>query len=279
MSNPTVSVCIPAYNASKTIGKTIESVLASTYQDFEIVVVDNASTDVTADIVRSYDDPRISLSVNDENYGPRENWNRAVAATTGRYVKLVCADDRIDPDCLAKQVAVFEDPANEGVVMVAARRVLVDDQGKQLMKARGLSGMEGRIAGQRAIRIAVRSGTNPFGEAAAVLLQGDIIRKSLPWSDKHPYMIDVEMWLRILEQGDLFAIPETLAEFTVATNSWSGEIMNQQRQQAIGLLKDVRSRHPESVSAFDVAFGGAQATALNYGRRVVYAWMRKRASK
>ena len=206
------------------------------------MVIDNCSPDGTVQVVRNIDDPRVSVSVNDENYGPVENWNRAVAATEGEYVKLLCADDAIDATCVERQVKALHD--NDGVVMAAVRRTVVDDSGKVVMKGRGLVGMEGRIGGDVAIRKTVRSGSNPMGEPAALLVRGDAFRSALPWSGEFPYMIDVEMWLRLLEVGDLYAIPESLATFRVATGSWSNELAGQQQAQAVGLFQQVRQRRP-----------------------------------
>lgn len=268
---PTVSVCIPAYNASKTIGKTIESVLNQTFQDFEIVVVDNASTDDTVETVKSYGDERIRVLVNDQNYGPVANFTKATEPTVGKYVKLLCADDTLKPTCLEKQVAIFEDPSNENVVLVASRRVIIDEEDKVIMAARGLSGMRGHIESTQALRKIVQSGTNPLGEPGAVLMRGDVVRKCLPWQTN--YMIDVDMWARVLEHGDLYAMEEPLFYFRVIRTSWSHELMNKQQAQAIEFMKQVQARHPAEVSQRDVQLGSLRAWALMKGRRLVYRWL------
>ena len=119
---PTVSVCIPAYNAARFIGEAIGSVLAQTCRDFELVVVDDASADDTVDVVRRFSDPRLRLLRNARNLGLAGNWNRATSEARGRYVKLLCQDDLLRPDCLADQVAVLDHPGNGDVALVCARR-------------------------------------------------------------------------------------------------------------------------------------------------------------
>ena len=173
-NQPLVSICIPAYKAEATIKEAVQSALAQTYRNIEVIVVDNASPDNTVEVVRAIDDPRVTISVNDQNYGPVENWNRAVAATKGKYVKLVCADDAIEPTCVARQVQVLEQ--NKNVVMTATQRTVVDDTGKVVIKSRGLAGMKGAVPGGTVIKKTVRSGSNPMGEAAAALIRGDIFR-------------------------------------------------------------------------------------------------------
>lgn len=266
----TVSICIPVYNGEKTIEEAINSVLTQTFTDFDIIVVDNCSTDNTVAIVKGINDARVSVQVNDKNYGPTENWNRAVLATTGKYVKLLCADDALSPTCLARQVEVLEDPANERVVLTAVRRTVIDDKGNVLMQGRGLAGMKGRVSGNDVIRKTVRSGTNPLGEPAAVLLHGDLLRSCMPWNGDLGYMIDIDMWSKVLAHGDLYAIPESLATFRVSTGAWSGELAGKQRKQTVDFLKKLQAGFPDIISATDVKIGSAQAALLAQGRRATY---------
>ena len=71
---PLVSVCVPCYNGAEFLERTLESVLAQTFTDYELVVADNKSTDGTVDIVKSFSDPRIRLIQNERNLGMALNW-------------------------------------------------------------------------------------------------------------------------------------------------------------------------------------------------------------
>ena len=270
MSEPTVSVCIPVYNGAATIKESINSILTQTFTDLAINVVDNCSTDDTVAIVKAINDPRVSVSVNDKNHGPVENWNRAVLATTGKYVKLVCADDALAPTCLEQQVKVLEAPENASIAITAVRRTVIDDNGNVLMQGRGLAGMKGRISANDVIRKTVRSGTNPLGEPAAVLVRGDVLRSCMPWDGSLGYMIDVDMWAKVLSHGDLYAIPESLATFRVSTGAWSGELATKQRAQAVEFMKRLQAAHPHLISSTDIKIGSAQAALLAQGRRATY---------
>jgi glycosyltransferase involved in cell wall biosynthesis len=263
-----VSICIPAYNAEPFIGAALDSVLAQTHQDFEIVVVDNRSTDGTWDVLQSYadKDARIRLLRNASNLGAVPNWNRATDACRHDFVKLLCADDSIMPTCLERQLAAFDD----GVAMVCSQRTIVDESGKVLFKARGLSGMSGRVDGRRAIRRMAKSGTNPFGEPAAVMLRREAVRAAGPFRDDFGYMIDVDMWARVLLHGDLVAIPEALARFRLARTSWSREAAKRQGAEAGAFLHAVRREHPDVVSKVDLWIGTKRAAWLNVVRRVAY---------
>ena len=88
-----VSICIPTYNGAQFIRKTLESVLNQSYQNIEVIVNDDCSTDNTMDIVRSMNDSRIKIYANEENLGLVRNWNMTVSYATGEFVKLMCQDD------------------------------------------------------------------------------------------------------------------------------------------------------------------------------------------
>lgn len=125
-----VSVVIPAYNRAHLIGATLESVLAQTHRDIDIVVVDDASRDGTPDVVRKYcqSDPRLKLLVNSENLGLTGNWNRCLGLATGPLVQSVLSDDLVDSDYLASVVKVYE--RHPGAGMVAASCRYIDGNGR-----------------------------------------------------------------------------------------------------------------------------------------------------
>ena len=102
---PRVTVLMAAYNGAKLIGESLDSLLAQGFADFEVVVVDDASTDATADVVGAYADPRIRLLRNPENLGVVGTRNRAYAAARGEYIAILDQDDLSRPGRLAAQVA------------------------------------------------------------------------------------------------------------------------------------------------------------------------------
>lgn len=118
MNAPTVSVIMPAYNGAALIGETIESVLAQSFDDFELIIVDDCSTDATLEVVRRYADPRIRTLRAPENGGPVLARNRAFAAARGSYIAGLDQDDLCTPDRFARQVAFLD--AHPEVVLVAS---------------------------------------------------------------------------------------------------------------------------------------------------------------
>jgi succinoglycan biosynthesis protein ExoO len=101
-----VSVVMPAYNAEKTIEKAIRSILDQSLQNLEILVCDDASTDRTAEIVRSIADSRVHLYVNPHNMGPGQSRDRLIQLAQGRWVAFMDADDTMQPDRLRYLVSI-----------------------------------------------------------------------------------------------------------------------------------------------------------------------------
>lgn len=111
---PTVSVVIPAFNAQAFIAETIDSILAQTYRDFEIIVVDDGSTDNTGELVRQFSPP--VRYIHTENSGPSHARNVGIRASQGRYVAFVDADDLWVPEKLETQIGFLESQPDMGFV-------------------------------------------------------------------------------------------------------------------------------------------------------------------
>ncbi len=118
MKPPTVSVLMAAYNRERYIGPAIESVLAQTYGDFELLVVDDCSTDGTVGVARRYEsDRRVRVVVNERRLGQFPNRNRAAGLAAGRYLKFHDSDDLMYPHCLATMVEFIEAEPRAGFAL------------------------------------------------------------------------------------------------------------------------------------------------------------------
>lgn len=108
VTQPSVSVVIPVYNGARFIRESIDSTLAQTLTDIEIIVVDDGSTDGTAEIVRSYSDTRVRLIPHTQNRGPAEARNTAIRHAKGKYIAMLDADDIAEPTRFTEQVEAME---------------------------------------------------------------------------------------------------------------------------------------------------------------------------
>ena len=106
-NKPLVSVCIPAYNNEDYILETINCILSQSYKNIELIVVDDNSSDDTYKVVKSVKDVRLKAYRNKDNLGMAGNWNRCLELCSGKYIKLVCADDLLHKRLIEKEVAIM----------------------------------------------------------------------------------------------------------------------------------------------------------------------------
>jgi glycosyltransferase involved in cell wall biosynthesis len=130
MTIPRVSIGVPVYNGQKYIRFTLDSLLAQTFADLEVVVTDNCSTDSTPQIVQEYAarDPRVRYVKNPTNLGPALNYNVSVELARGEYFKWNPADDVCAPQFVEKCVRVLD--ADPSVVLAYPRTSIIDTQGQ-----------------------------------------------------------------------------------------------------------------------------------------------------
>ena len=272
---PTVSVVIPAFNNAEYIEATMHSVLNQTMGDFELIVADHSSTDGTAHLLHQFEsDPRVTIISTPAGGGAARNWRRVTAEASGRYLKLVCGDDIIYPDCLASQLSHFED----GVDMVSARRDVVDSVGRMIVRNRGLPRLIGRVVGTKAIRSTVRSGTNVFGEPASVMFRRSALETAGSWVTTENYLIDEATYVRVLMAGDHVGIATSLGSFRVSDSQWSVRLAKTQASEAAAFHTKLAVEHPDLLSRSDVAVGNFRAKVLATGRRLVYRGLAMRTS-
>ncbi len=134
-SSSRVSIGLPVRNGENFLGEAIASILSQTFEDFELLIGDNASTDATEEICRSYAarDPRIRYVRNPENIGAHPNYNRLFEMSSGEYFKWAAHDDVCHPDFLLRCIEVLDrDPS---VVVCYTRTMLIDEEGCSIKAA------------------------------------------------------------------------------------------------------------------------------------------------
>ena len=129
---PTVTIGLPVYNGEDFLDAAIRSVLAQDYEDFELVISDNASTDSTEQIARRYlaIDSRLRYHRNRDNLGVEENFNLAFRLARGRYFKWAAYDDLMEPKFLRSLLAVLE--ADADVVLCQSLIRVIDANGREI---------------------------------------------------------------------------------------------------------------------------------------------------
>ena len=129
---PKVTVIVPNYNHARFLARRMDSIFSQTYQDFDVLYLDDASTDNSAEVIAPYlDNPRVRAIVNTQNTGsPFPQWNRGVRAAQGEYVWIAEADDDADPRLLERLVAQLDTHPNVGIAYCESWGV--DEQGQRV---------------------------------------------------------------------------------------------------------------------------------------------------
>lgn len=275
--SPTVSVVVPSYNSAAFIAETMDSILAQTFTDFEVVVSDHSSTDGTWEILQGYaSDPRVRLVRNDPGGGAPANWKRVSAEASGEYLKLVCGDDLIAPASLERQVAPMV--ADPSVVLVASPRKLIDARGNILVAGRGLGGFSGTAPGAAAARRTVLLGTNIFGEPGCVLFRRSAFDAAGGWDDGDPFVIDQATYCNVLMLGRFHAVDEVLASFRISDQQWSVDLAKQQSDQVVSFHHRLARNNPGLLSRTDLVRGDTMARGMAVARRLTYLWLGRKTA-
>lgn len=270
IDKPKVSVCIPAYNCEKYIASAIKSVLKQTYKDFELLIINNHSTDNTLAIIEGFKDDRIRIIRNKENIGAKNNWNKSLEEAKGEYIKILPADDILADQCIEKQIRIFQDKKNEGVSIVSCLSHIVNKRGSIIMTREKVFQMGGRVSGKAVIKKSIRCGRNIIGEAGSLLFKNKILKAAGFFDDSFPYVIDLDLWFRVLLTGDLFIINEALCSFRVSSTSWSVLIKRKQKNDFWGFIDKIKKDERYNLNFIDVFIGKTMSLVNSILRNIFY---------
>lgn len=272
MAEAKISVCIPVFNGEEFIKQAIDSVLSQSFEDFEIVIVDNQSTDSTVELIHQYTDNRIKFFQNDSNIGMIPNWNRCLELAKGTYIKILPADDLLMPDCLKLQVNVFEKDLEKKVALVCGRRNIIDSTGKVLF-TRGFSKKGQQLSGISAINKVIRSGGNSIGEGGAVMFRRELLKQTGYISDAIFYLLDLDLWFRILLHGDLVVVPNVVSGFRISGSSASVKVVKKQREDYFNFIKKIYTSEQYKLSWFNYKTGLIFTFALTEVKKLIYRFV------
>jgi glycosyltransferase involved in cell wall biosynthesis len=216
VARPLVSICIPSYNGASWIGEAIDSALAQTYSDFELLVVDNGSTDGTREVVSARADERIRLSRHELTVSAVANHNRCVRLARGELIKFLHDDDLLYPDCLEQMVALFAAHPRVGLVF-APRDVLIQDpsdpaavEWERTYRAlhKGFQRLETVNRGADLLDeyLPVLRGPifyNWIGEPSGVMVRRACFEDVGLFNVRMVQSLDIEMWVRIMAGFDV----------------------------------------------------------------------------
>lgn len=230
----TVSVVIPAYNAAWCVAHAVDSVLAQRFRDYELIVVNDGSSDNTAKVLSAYGD---KLRVLDKlNGGLSSARNAGIRAARGRYVAFLDADDRWLPDKLAKQVALMA--ARPELAFCSTAALLEDPDGMPLGEwrcgSRSISALEGIFSANAYVA----------GSGSAVLVRMDALEKAGGFDECLRSLEDIDMWMRLSAIGGYACVEEPLTIILKRSDSMSGNL-DVMRDAAITVMRRNRKLLPD----------------------------------
>jgi glycosyltransferase involved in cell wall biosynthesis len=200
---PKVSVLIPTYNAGAFLDESITSVLNQTYTNYELVIVDNCSTDNSEEIISKYlSDQRIRYYKNESNIGVVGNFNKCFSYAKGEYLKILCADDKFHPELLEKFVNVMEKFPNVSLVTSYSQEFGLSDK---VLKA-----PFSYVVNGKQLICEILNNWNYLGHPSNVMIRKSGLAVG-NFRNEYLWMADWEMWLRVLAIGDCYFIPEILS--------------------------------------------------------------------
>ena len=181
---PTISVIVPAYNVEKTLLETIESIRQQTFTDFELIVINDGSTDRTLEILNAIDDSRLKV-FSYENAGLSTARNRGISHATGEFITFIDADDLWTPDKLELQLAALRQNPDAGIAY--SWTSFMDETGKYFFPDKPIY-FEGDVLPQMLARNFIASGSNVMARREAIESVGMFDPQISPCADWDYYL-------------------------------------------------------------------------------------------
>lgn len=230
--NPLVSICVPTYNGEKYLRECLNSVLAQTFSDFEVLIVDDQSSDNTFCIAQEYaeKDTRIRVMRNDKNLGLVGNWNQCVELASGEWIKFVFQDDLIAPACLEKMLAASTH--NSSIICCLSDLIIEEGTPKNIQEwfnnrltLEKLFPKLSQISAEDYCKAVVDTPVsyNFVGEPTLVMLRRNVFHKFGTFNPHLVHVCDFEFWTRIAIHTGIIFVPEKLATFRTHGNAASAK--------------------------------------------------------
>jgi glycosyltransferase involved in cell wall biosynthesis len=253
-----VSICIPVYNGRRLLRETIESVRKQTYENIEILVQDNCSTDGTWELLESLaqEDSRISIQRNAFNAGMARNWNLVLKRARGEFLLLLSADDLLFPDFVERSIGQL---VTSKADIVTANHLLILDSGE---RRRRVFISEGSYRGFSSLVLAA----NPFSINFTIFPRRtyELLNRPRGLFREDIYTCDYDLWFRVdSKKLSVFYQATPLGKYRVHEGNLSRNVRKMQRQTALVLL----ARQHVLGANHSLAF---KATMVRFILRVLY---------
>jgi glycosyltransferase involved in cell wall biosynthesis len=208
---PKVSILIPTFNRANYLRMAVDSAIAQTYPNIEVLVLDDCSTDETVNLSEAYSNTaNVKFIRNENNIGFVKNWNKAVSLSSGEYIKIIGDDDILSADCVAEQARILDEHPDVGVVCCNCSII---DEGNRVKSANNLYRLFSRDTKENG-REFIKNyllGKRTVGWPGAILFRRQDINKAGGFDPQAGCPADIDMWCRILQVKDFYYLDKMLA--------------------------------------------------------------------
>jgi glycosyltransferase involved in cell wall biosynthesis len=213
---PKVSFIVPCYRFGEFLGECLNSILAQTFEDFEILLMDDCSPDNTPEVAASFNDPRIRYVRNEHNVGHLQNYNKGIGLALGEYIWLISADDRLRaPYVLARYVCLMEENPRVGYVFCPGLR-LENGHEKEVVDWAALERPDSIFDGRKFLYWLLMKNCIL---APAVLARAECYRTIGPFPLDMPYAGDWYLWCAFALHYDVAYLAEPMVNYRLHSRS------------------------------------------------------------
>jgi len=218
---PLVSIVVPVFEAERHVRESLDSILGQTYPNLEVLVMDDASTDGSAEVAAGFDDPRLQLHRNERNLGQFANVNTGIRLARGELIAIHHADDVYERDLLAEQVRYLEAVPEAGAVF--ALDSFIGPAGAVFGRVElPAEFRDGRLLRYPEILNGVLRYGNTLLRANSSLVRRDAYRAVGLFDDAYDLRADLEMWLRISRSYPIAIVDHHLVRYRWGHENVSG---------------------------------------------------------
>lgn len=210
--NPKISCIMPAYNAGKYLKVAIDSILNQTFKDFELIIINDGSSDNTEDIILSYNDSRIVYIKNERNLKLMKTLNKGIDKAKGEFISRMDSDDQAHPSLFEKELQEFEKHPDAGIVNILTNHMSED--GLRIRPNRQYFKISPDVCS--VVCIYANMISHP-----GVMVRGNLMRKyHYSEDEKYLHFEDFELWCRMFKNGiKCYTLPERLLNYRMTSTS------------------------------------------------------------
>jgi glycosyltransferase involved in cell wall biosynthesis len=227
---PTISVILSAYNSQKTISEAIESILQQTVEDFELILIDDGSTDTTSSILQEFasKDDRIKIITNEKNIGLTRSLNKGLQIARGEFIARMDADDISLPDRFEKQIRFFNE--HPEINLLGGRYTIINEHGETIGESDSIYQTDFLIRWRMLY-------FNAFIHST-VMFRSQCLEHVSGYNESLQYAQDFDLWVRIMQHGKAANLPDILIKQRRMDRMISIQHKDEQNQIAVNIARN-----------------------------------------